>query len=192
MLYQILCIILLIMFYGIYIGKMLAQKNQGIQTDQIAKGNKKKSLLVVEVIMKIATYSVLVVEIISIVMDTAIKNNIIRVIGIGVGAAGVIFFGLAVYTMKDSWRAGIPEKDKTKMITKGIYSISRNPAFVGFDLLYIGVMLVFFNGALLVFSLFAIVMLHLQILQEEAFLTMAFENEYISYKRKVCRYIGRK
>jgi len=180
------------MFYGIYIGKMLVQKKQGIQTDQIAKGNKKKSLLAIEIIMKIATYSVLVVEIISIVMDTAIKNNIVRAIGIGVGTAGVIFFGLAVYTMKDSWRAGIPEKDKTKMITKGIYSISRNPAFVGFDLVYIGLLLVFFNWALLVLSLFAIVMLHLQILQEEVFLPTAFGNEYISYQREVCRYIGRK
>lgn len=192
MLYQILCIILLMVFYGIYIGKMLTQKKQGIQTDQIAKGNKKKSLLAIEIIMKIATYSVLVVEIISIVMDTTIKNNIVRTIGIGVGVAGIIFFGLAVYTMKDSWRAGIPEKDKTKMITKGIYSISRNPAFVGFDLVYIGILLVFFNWAQLVFSVFAIVMLHMQILQEEAFLPTAFGNEYISYQREVCRYIGRK
>lgn len=149
-------------------------------------------MLVIEIMMKIATYSVLVVEIISIVMDTAIANNMVRAIGIGVGAAGVIFFGMAVYTMKDSWRAGIPEKDKTKIITKGIYSISRNPAFVGFDLVYIGLLLVFFNWVLLVFSLFAIVMLHLQISQEEAFLSTAFGNEYIRYQREVYRYIGRR
>ena len=43
--------------------------------------------------------------------------------------------------MRDFWRAGIPETDKTELVTEGIYQISRNPAFLGFDLLYIGILL---------------------------------------------------
>lgn len=43
--------------------------------------------------------------------------------------------------MRDSWRAGISETDKTELVTEGIYQISRNPAFLGFDLLYIGILL---------------------------------------------------
>ena len=43
--------------------------------------------------------------------------------------------------MRDSWRAGIFETDKTKLVTEGIYQISRNPAFLGFDLLIIGTLL---------------------------------------------------
>ena len=39
--------------------------------------------------------------------------------------------------MKNSWRAGIPSEDKIEFVSNGIYKISRNPAFVGFDLLYI-------------------------------------------------------
>ena len=43
--------------------------------------------------------------------------------------------------MRDFWRAGISETDKTELVTEGIYQISRNPAFLGFDLLYIGILL---------------------------------------------------
>ncbi len=39
------------------------------------------------------------------------------------------------------WRAGVSEKEKTELVTAGIYRWSRNPAFLGFDLLYIGFLL---------------------------------------------------
>ncbi|RGC80247.1 isoprenylcysteine carboxylmethyltransferase family protein [Hungatella hathewayi] len=94
--------------------------------------------------------------------------------------------------MKDSWRAGIAENDKTEIVTSGIYQISRNPAFLGFDCVYIGLLLMFFNPILLIFSVFAIIMLHLQILQEEQYLPKVFGNDYINYKNKVYRYFGRK
>ena len=41
-------------------------------------------------------------------------------------------------------------------------------------------------------SLFAIVMLHLQILQEERYLTEAFGAPYRAYCRRVFRYLGRR
>ena len=33
---------------------------------------------------------------------------------------------ISVVTMRDSWRAGVSEKEKTKLVTNGIYQISRN------------------------------------------------------------------
>ena len=94
--------------------------------------------------------------------------------------------------MKDSWRAGIPDKDKTELVTTGIYRYSRNPAFLGFDLQYVGVLLMYGNLLTLAFSLFAMVMLHLQILQEERYLTNVFGTPYQAYRSHVCRYLGRR
>ena len=94
--------------------------------------------------------------------------------------------------MKDSWRAGIPEKDKTELVTTGIYRYSRNPAFLGFDFMYIGVLLMYSNPLTAVFSLFAIITLHLQILQEEQYLTDMFGITYQKYMEQVHRYLGRK
>lgn len=90
------------------------------------------------------------------------------------------------------WRAGIPDKDRTKLVTTGIYRYSRSPAFLGFDLMYAGVLLLYGNLLTLGFSVFAMVMLHLQILQEERYLVEAFGAPYQAYCRQVFRYLGRK
>lgn len=192
MLYKICTIIILTIFYGIYVGKMMSQKRKGIQTDQIAKGDKGKDVLTVEFVMKIATYSVVAMELISLSLDLSQMPVPVRGMGIIIGMIGNVIFAIAVFTMRDSWRAGISKVDKTNIITKGIYGLSRNPAFVGFDLVYIGILLIYFNWLLFFMSLFAIIMLHLQILQEEAFLPTMFGQEYIDYKDNVKRYLGKK
>jgi len=181
-----------VVFYTIYLGKMQAQKKKGIQTDQIARGKKSGKLFYIELAMKISTYSVVVVEILSIVMKTSIYPSSIRVTGIVLGICGNILFSLAVWTMRDSWRAGIFQNEKTEIITTGIYSISRNPAFLGFYFVYLGILLLFFNWVLLIFSCFAAALLHLQVLQEEAFLPSVFGSSYIDYRNTVRRYWGRK
>ena len=90
-------------------------------------------------------------------------------------------------------KTGVSKTDKTELVTNGIYQISRNPAFLGFDLLYIGTLLMFFNWILCFLTVFAVIMYHLQIVNvEEDFLFATFGNEYLQYKKKVCRYIGRK
>lgn len=177
--------IILLVFYSVYIGKMVLQRRQGIQTDQIAKGTRRDKVFYIELIMKAATNSVVIIEVISIVSVKPAVPSYVRFVG-------DVVFALAVITMKDNWRAGIAENDKTEMVTAGIYRFSRNPAFLGFDLVYLGIMLMFFNCVLLLFSVFAAVMLHLQILQEEKYLPQVFGESYLTYCSKVCRYLGRK
>ena len=48
------------------------------------------------------------------------------------------------------------------------------------------------NLLTLAFSLFAMVMLHLQILQEERYLANVFGAPYQAYRSHVCRYLGRR
>ena len=77
-------------------------------------------------------------------------------------------------------------------MTGGIFSISRNPAFFGFDLVYIGILLLLFNRPLFAASLCAVLMFHLQIVNVEGdFLAAAFGVRYLAYRRQVNRYIGR-
>ncbi len=186
---QVLGFLVLIEFYGIYVNKMLMQKKQGIQTDQMARGKKDKKLFVTELVMKVATYSVVVVEVSSIILYRNSTLPWLQAMGLCIGFLGCLVFGLAVFTMKDSWRAGIPEKDEIQLKTNGIYRISRNPAFLGFNLVYVGLLITFFNWVLLFFTVFAMVMLHLQIVQEEKYLAKTFGNAYLAYRAKVRRYI---
>ena len=191
MVFQIGAVIILLVFYGCYFGKMLIQNKKGIQTDQIGKG-KVGFVRIIELTMKVATIFVLIVELISIYLNTSSLPIWSRYIGIVIALLGDVLFVISVLTMKDSWRAGVSETDKTELVTNGIYQISRNPAFLGFDLVYIGILLMFFNWIMFAVSVFAIVMFHLQIVNvEEDFLTTAFRDEYLEYKKKVNRYLGR-
>ena len=117
----------------------------------------------------------------------------LRIIGVVITALGVMTFIVSVIQMKDNWRAGVQREAKTNLVTTGMYSISRNPAFLGFDLMYIGILVSFFNVYLCFATSFVLVCFHLQIINvEEEFLIEAFGQEYLEYKKKVCRYFGRK
>lgn len=171
---------------------MFCQKRQGIQTDQIGK-NKIGFTKFVEITMKISAILVFIAELVSIFLETGHSPTVARVIGTIMSVGGTVIFIVAVWTMQDSWRAGVSKTDKTELVTSGIYQISRNPAFLGFDLLYIGTLLIFFNWILCGLTVFAVIMYHLQIVNvEEDFLLATFGSEYLQYKSKVCRYIGRK
>lgn len=126
-------------------------------------------------------------------MNVNFSSLPLRIGGAVLSISGTAVFIAAVITMQDNWRAGVSQTDKTELVTSGIYQYSRNPAFLGFDLLYLGLLLMFFNWALCVVTIFAMVMYHLQIVKvEEAFLQAAFGEEYLKYKKEVCRYLGRK
>lgn len=190
--FQFVATVVMVAFYGCYFVKMISQKRKGIQTDQIGKG-KTGLVKFVEVTMKVAAVLVFAVGVVSIFLGISHGGVPVRIMGAAVSAAGTAVFITSVLTMRDSWRAGVPQGDKTELVMGGIYQISRNPAFLGFDLLYIGILLMFFNWALLAATAFAILMYHLQIVNvEEDFLLAAFGDEYLRYKKKVCRYIGRK
>lgn len=190
--FQVAGIDIMLVFYGCYFIKMISQHKKGIKTDQIGKG-KVGFVKFVEITMKVFTYLVPAVEIVSIILNTSFFAVPVRIVGVLVAVVGVAVFTISVLTMRDSWRAGVSKTDKTELVTKGIYKISRNPAFLGFDLMYLGILLMFFNLVLYIVSLFAMLIFHLQIVNvEEEFLLEAFGDEYLRYKKKVCRYIGRK
>lgn len=192
MIIKMVTISLMAVFYFCYFAKMISQKKQGIKTDQLGKG-KEGFVKFIEITLKTATYLLPVIQIISIVFYSGTAHIAFRLLGVVITMLGVLVFIISVAQMKDNWRAGVQREDKTNLVTEGIYSISRNPAFLGFDLMYIGILFSFFNWFLCFATSFAVVFFHLQIVNvEEEFLTEAFQNEYLQYKSKVCRYLGRK
>lgn len=192
MFFQFISLFVLLIFYGCYFLKMFFQKRKGIKTDQIGKG-KKGFIKIIEITMKIITILVPVAEIVSILLNISKLPVSARYAGVAIALIGTAIFICSVITMRDSWRAGVSATDKTELVTAGIYKISRNPAFLGFDLVYIGILMMFFNWALFLISALAILIFHLQIVNvEEEHLMSVFGNDYLNYKGAVNRYLGRK
>lgn len=192
MLFKVAGIAILLAFYGCHFAKMISQGKKGIKTNQMGKG-KTGFVKAVECTLGVATILVPIAEVVSIVLGTTYLPMWARIAGAVIGASGVAIFISAVLTMRDSWRAGVSETDKTELVTNGIFNLSRNPAFLGFDLVYLGILLMFFNWVLLLLSCFAALMLHLQIVNvEEDHMLITFGDDYLKYKKRVNRYIGRK
>jgi protein-S-isoprenylcysteine O-methyltransferase Ste14 len=193
MLIQITMLALLCLFYIIYFAKAILLKKQGISVDLLGKGDKPKKAVIIEIILKSVTYIGTVIQFISAGFPMLIKSIempfFVRIIGCVLTAIGVIFFAISVVTMRNNWRAGFSENQNTSLVTSGIYRFSRNPAFLGFDLLYIGCAAAFPNMVMLAFAVIAVIAFHIQILGEEKFLTSKFGQEYITYKTKIRRYL---
>lgn len=190
--FQITGAAVLLAFYGCYFAKMISQRQKGIVTDQLGK-DKAGTERRIETATRFVTYLVPAAEAVSIALNTAPFPCAVRAAGAAAAAAGTAAFAISAWTMRDSWRAGVPRTDRTELVTDGIYQFSRNPAFLGFDLVYIGIAVMFFNWILFAVSAAAIAVLHLQIVAvEEKFLSGAFGDAYIGYQKRVRRYLGRK
>jgi protein-S-isoprenylcysteine O-methyltransferase Ste14 len=103
------------------------------------------------------------------------------VAGLGLDAAGL-------WALGGSWRLGVDERRPGALVTTGIYSRTRNPIYLFFNLFFLGVFFINGTAGFLLFALFAAVNLHLQVLAEERFLERAHGEQYRQYRRSVGRY----
>ena len=123
---RLLALLILAVFYSIYLIKMWLQKRRGIQTMQV--GQKKEARIhTVETLMGIATVSIIPAQLLSITFGWSHLPAGVRFTGFCVGMIGDLLFLLSVICMKDSWRAGIPDKDRTELVTEGISTAAIQP-----------------------------------------------------------------
>lgn len=107
--YRLLALIVLAVFYGIYLVKQWRQKRRGIRTMQIGC-RKEGRVHTVETLMGIATVSIIPAQLLSIGFGWSHLPDNARFTGFCVGLLGDLIFLISVICMKDSWRAGIPDK----------------------------------------------------------------------------------
>jgi protein-S-isoprenylcysteine O-methyltransferase Ste14 len=101
---------------------------------------------------------------------------------------GLFFFVISLINLGRSTRLGLPS-ESTVLKTNGLYKISRNPMYLGFNLLTISAMIYMFNLVIFVFGAYSILMYHLIIIGEERFLEKRFGVDYSNYRKTVRRYI---
>jgi protein-S-isoprenylcysteine O-methyltransferase Ste14 len=186
---RIIALVIVGLFYAIYLQRQWALRRRGIRVNRLGIGQKERKTRIVEIVLLAITLSMPVAQVASIALGRAMASLWLTVAGAAVGVSGVVFFLLAVVAMRENWRAGIDPTQKTLLVTHGVYRISRNPAFVGFDLFYIGIAAMFPNPVLIFLSLAGIVGFHLQILQEERHAPQSFGQSYIDYAQKTRRYL---
>lgn len=116
----------------------------------------------------------------------------LRLLGAGLVAAGSALNVLAHIRLGDNWRLGIAQVVDGRLITTGVYSYSRHPIYLFFNLLFVGTLLIEGRPLFLLIWLAVGVLLHFQALREECFLEARFGKAWCEYRRRVRRYWGRR
>ena len=123
------------------------------------------------------------IEIVTIHSNSILKNISFFFLGFG-----VLFLALSSIFLGKNVRMGLPEEE-TKLKTKGIYRISRNPMYIGLGLITTASMIYTSNLFIIIFGIYSVYVYHLIIKSEELFLEKRFGDEYLNYKKKIRRYL---
>jgi protein-S-isoprenylcysteine O-methyltransferase Ste14 len=118
-----------------------------------------------------------------------LRHPFVAYSGLVLFAASIVGEWIFSAQLKDSWRVGVLEDQKTELIQDGIYAYCRNPYFLCYYLMFLGLFLVRPSLVLFLLILVVIAIFHRMVLKEEAYLHKNHGKAYEAYKQKTGRYI---
>lgn len=113
----------------------------------------------------------------------------IQMVGVALLLISFLWTLIAQVQMSDSWRIGIDYDEKTELVVKGIFAISRNPVFLGVVVFYIGIFLILPNTLSFTLVLVMFITVQVQVRLEEVYLLETHGEAYQAYKNSVRRWI---
>ena len=116
-----------------------------------------------------------------------LMKEVFMIVGLILIHLSLLWISVAQYQMSNSWRIGIDENNKTELITKGLFSYSRNPIFLGMIISVTGIFFILPNAITFFLMLSTYIVIQIQIRLEEKFLEKQHGQEYLSYKQTTKR-----
>ena len=101
---------------------------------------------------------------------------------------GFVLLFIGRFSMGESFRIGSP-KENTHLKVRGLFSISRNPMYLGVYSTIMATVLYTLNPILCLVAIFIIAVHHKIVLAEEVYLQKEFGEEYQTYRGRVRRYL---
>ena len=91
--------------------------------------------------------------------------------------------------MGTSWRIGIDKENRTELVGKGIFTVSRNPIFLGMRVGLLAIFLIIPSAITLLALVLGDVLLQIQVRLEEEHLRNLHGEAYENYRGQVRRWI---
>ena len=195
---SLLVLILYVLYFVIWKSKQIKQKritginpyvlNKSTSNIQQYLNNYSKFLTVyvsIIIVLHIVDFHMGILFVRYITLSTFIFD----IVGFGIGLLGLCLCLYSQHTMDSSWRVGIDEHTKTDLVTNGLYSLIRNPTYVGLFLLNIGVWLIWPTWTIFLYNLLTFIFFEIQVRCEEDYLFTIHQDNYRIYFKQTKRYI---
>lgn len=113
---------------------------------------------------------------------------ILKITGFAIIHLALLWIVVAQIQMSNSWRVGIDHSAKTELKTNGLFSVSRNPVFLGMLVTLAGVFLILPNAITLLVFVASTLLFQVQVRLEEEYLKSVHGVPYRSYCQKTGRW----
>jgi protein-S-isoprenylcysteine O-methyltransferase Ste14 len=111
----------------------------------------------------------------------------LKITGFAIIHLALLWIVIAQVQMSNSWRVGINHSAKTELKTNGLFSVSRNPVFLGMLSTLAGIFLIFPNAITMLTLVSSILLFQVQVRLEEEYLKNTHGETYLNY----CENTGR-
>lgn len=112
-----------------------------------------------------------------------VSRHTALIVGTSSIGLSVLVIGWAVLTL-----GRVDSRNPQQLVTSGPYGFSRNPMYVAWTGLYVGLAVLFRSVWVLLLTPFVAIAVHITVCREEAELARSFGDSYRSYQGKVPRY----
>lgn len=112
----------------------------------------------------------------------------LKVAGTIVVMLALTFWILTLFHFHFSLRFGLDNKNQGALITRGVFSRSRNPFFLSINLFFTGLAMIHTSIFFIVMAILTTINIHFFILKEEKFLRKHYGEAYQKYREKTGRY----
>ncbi|MCA9932976.1 MAG: isoprenylcysteine carboxylmethyltransferase family protein [Ardenticatenaceae bacterium] len=175
-----------IVFQGMFVIKNVALKKK---FGKPIRGNNKEANLSIALFVVFIAVSLLISMWKQPIGEVLIlSKSLSMILGLVLLFLNLVISAASLVGLKDSWRVGVLEEQKTELISSGIYRFTRNPYFLSYLVMFMAYTVILQNIMLLVLAILAFLLIHKMILREEEYLYSVHGADYIQYKQKVPRY----
>ena len=123
------------------------------------------------------------------VIEVSNPSFTIGLISFILAGAGIVIALAGLINLGRSARFGIP-REKTVFKTEGVYKLSRNPIYIGFNLMTAGSVIYHYQFIpVFIAAVYSVAVYHLIILGEERFLRKRFGKQFEKYLKNTRRYL---
>jgi protein-S-isoprenylcysteine O-methyltransferase Ste14 len=183
-----LAAITIVLLLGMVLTRVLLMRRKGIKAMHFGAIDRKDFLIPPFALFYVYNVFAAAFNLPSFSKQEFFHSETVSWVGVLLCLAGLVLFLSSLVSFGKSFRVGIDLDRSDKLVTTGVFALSRNPIYVAFAIALLGQFLIFSNWILLVYMAAGIWLFHRQVLREEEYLKMRYGEEYAEYCNRVRRY----